>query len=188
MKDYLLWDFDGTLARRQGMWTGAVLDAALHRVPHKQISADEIRPHLSSGFPWHKPEEEHYHLGSGSAWWKQLEPVFAHALTSAGVEPLIAAEIAQSVRAQYLRPDAWQLLDGAADVLSELAKSGWSHLLISNHVPELEDLVKELGIHPQFDQIFSSANLGVEKPNALFCLLAEPSGLPPARVIDRIAA
>jgi putative hydrolase of the HAD superfamily len=57
---YLLWDFDGTIANRKNMWSGALYDALIDI----GVSCDreDIRPHLRSGFPWHEPNVEHYEL------------------------------------------------------------------------------------------------------------------------------
>jgi putative hydrolase of the HAD superfamily len=37
--------------------------------------------------------------------------------------------------------------------------------MLSNHVPELEALVKSLGIRDYFVKVYSSAHMGYEKPN-----------------------
>ncbi len=43
---------------------------------------------------------------------------------------------------------------------------GWKHLILSNHVPELPTLVKELGLSHHFEHVITSALVGFEKPHS----------------------
>ena len=144
-----------------------------------------IRPFLSSGFPWHTPEIEHHHTASSEAWWLELKPVFGRALVGLGVDHETASIIADEVRNQYLRLDAWHVIDGAVEVLGTLSNVGWRHVVVSNHVPELRGLIARLGLAQNFEQIFCSAELGAEKPNpAVFArVLASLGNSPNAWVI-----
>lgn len=47
---WLLWDFDGTLARRQGGWTGTLLGLLRQHVPDLQVTAD-IAGATAAGIP-----------------------------------------------------------------------------------------------------------------------------------------
>jgi putative hydrolase of the HAD superfamily len=168
MNRYLLWDFDGTLASREGMWNGARRDAILRHLPQSDISRDALKPYLQYGFPWHTPQIEHRHIATAQAWWDELNPVFFRALSGLGIEAGEWPAIADSVRSEYLRPDAWRVSEGAAETLRRLSEVGWTHAIVSNHVPELAELVAALGIAPHFERIFCSAWMGVEKPNPAF--------------------
>ena len=156
---YLIWDFDGTLARRAGGWSAALAAAA-----GPGISADALRPFLQSGFPWHAPECAHQGL-SPDEWWEELMPLFARALRGAGVPAAQARELAGQVRAHYLLPAAWQRYDDVLPALDQLSERGWRHVLLSNHVPELPELLALLGLNERFAAVFNSADTGYEKPN-----------------------
>lgn len=54
---YLLWDFDNTLAYRDGMWSSTIYDL-LNEYGY-DLKMEDIRPYLKSGFPWHSPEISH---------------------------------------------------------------------------------------------------------------------------------
>jgi putative hydrolase of the HAD superfamily len=43
---YLLWDFDGTLAYRHGMWSGTLVEILRQAMPACRATVDDIRPHL----------------------------------------------------------------------------------------------------------------------------------------------
>jgi putative hydrolase of the HAD superfamily len=168
-RGYLLWDFDGTLARRDGMWSGALSDAIRRYCPDRRISAASIRPHLTAGFPWHTPEREHKHTRSSEAWWGTLRPTFERAITALGIEdPTVTTKIAEAVAEEYLDVRAWRVADGANSILNTLHAAGWRHVIVSNHVPELSNLLENLKLSEHFEHVFCSALLGVEKPNPAF--------------------
>jgi putative hydrolase of the HAD superfamily len=168
MKHYIFWDFDGTLAHRDGLWSSALRDAIRHHLPTFEVTIETLDLHLRHGFPWHTPEVEHSHILSNQAWWDALSPVFARALAALGIGVNEQLPIVASVKTEYLRLDAWRVSAGADAVLETLSREGWTHILISNHVPELPGLVAALGLAPHFERVFCSAELGVEKPNPAF--------------------
>jgi putative hydrolase of the HAD superfamily len=51
------------------------------------------------------------------------------------------------------------------EVLAELSSAGWRHMVLSNHVPELPELISALGLGVHFDRVFTSAKIGFEKPH-----------------------
>jgi putative hydrolase of the HAD superfamily len=169
MARYVLWDFDGTIAMRSGMWSDAMLQAIARHIPDSSITLQDIRPHLCVGFPWHEPDRLHDHLSSSpSLWWEELEKLFRVALQKLGHTEKHAATIAACVKSEYLDLQHWRVAPGVPEVFEELSDHGWGHVVVSNHVPELQQLVESLGIDSHFERIFSSALLGVEKPNPIF--------------------
>jgi putative hydrolase of the HAD superfamily len=177
----LIWDFDGTLGQRKGAWSGALVEV-LERKGYPG-DRERLRPFIQSGFPWHTPEHVRPPQEPPDLWWQRLEPIFAHAYESgAGLRSDAARRLAAEVRAAYIAPDRWELFDDSFEVLTELSHRGWRHYLLSNHVPELSDILKSLGISAFFDMIFNSAETGVEKPNAL-AFQNILSKLPPERTV-----
>ena len=69
---FVFWDFDSTLAYRDGGWT-----VSLHRILLRNgvssVTLEELRPHMQSGFPWHSPEVPHSELFDGREWWEYLD-------------------------------------------------------------------------------------------------------------------
>ena len=49
--------------------------------------------------------------------------------------------------------------------MRELSSRGWTHLILSNHVPELPEILHNLGLDEHLNQIFNSAESGYEKPH-----------------------
>jgi len=166
MKRYLIWDFDGTLAHREGPWTSALVEVLRQGAPECSATADDLRPHLQGGYPWHKPHQA-YPIRSADQWWEDLAPVFERAFTEIGVRATQAHGLARQVRGVYVAPEHWRLFGDTISTLEMLSARGWTHLVLSNHVPELGVLVRHLGLDGHIHRIFNSAETGYEKPHPL---------------------
>jgi len=161
----IFWDFDATLGYNDGRWTGTLTEIVNKRYPDMGIVCDDIRPYMSDGgFPWHNPDVEHPGQ-TADEWWEALFPMLVRGYRNAGVEEERAFELAGLVRKAYLDPSTWHLFDDTRLALEELSDSGWTHFILSNHVPELPDIVGSLGIANMFAGISTSACSGYEKPN-----------------------
>jgi putative hydrolase of the HAD superfamily len=165
MKNYLIWDFDGTLAHRLGGWVGALLEVIHREAPACEVTADQLRPHLQAGFPWHTPEQPHPAITSADQWWYVLDPVFARAFMACGIDVQQARRMATQVRQVYPHPGHWRLYDDTIPALNQLSTQGWSHIILSNHVPELPAIIHHLQLGPYIGHIFNSAQTGYEKPH-----------------------
>jgi putative hydrolase of the HAD superfamily len=176
----IIWDFDGTLAHRPGMWRGCLIEVLDEHEPGHGIDGDDVRPYLRDGFPWHQPHVAHPELGEPEAWWGAVEPVMARAYERVGLAPARAGELASRVRERYVDPTrGWTLFDDTIPVLERLEEAGWRHLILSNHVPELPALVEGLGLGRLIESVVCSAAIGYEKPHrAAFEVALERCGRP----------
>ena len=160
----MLWDFDGTLAHRPGLWRSALVGALDAVSPGHGVTGDAVRPGLKDGFPWHRPHEAHG-FTEADAWWTALHPVLARAYGGAGVARPVAEQAIARVRDVYLDPAAWVVFDDTVPALERLTAAGWSHAVLSNHVPELPRLVDALGLGRLVAPVLTSGVLGHEKPH-----------------------
>ncbi len=162
----LLWDFDGTLARRPGMWRGCLLQVLEADDPEHGVSEHLIADALRDGFPWHRPEQPHPHLNDPAGWWAEVEELMARSYRSAGIAPARARELAARAHALYVdHRVGWELYDDAIEVLGQLRREGWRNVILSNHVPELPAMVAGLGLDGVVDAVITSAAIGYEKPH-----------------------
>lgn len=165
----LIWDFDGTLAHRRGEtgWSILLAEALDAEDPGHGHSADTFRPHLREGFPWHTPETAHPELCEPEAWWASIRPVLRRAYEAAGYAPARALELADAARRLYVDPSVgWALFEDTLPTLERLSLAGWTHAILSNHVPELRRLVAGLGLEDVVALVSCSAETGYEKPHA----------------------
>ena len=164
----LIWDFDGTLAHRRGEtgWSILLAEALDAEEPGHAHSADTFRPHLREGFPWHTPDVAHPELCDPDAWWASVRAVLARAYEAAGYVPARALELAEAARRLYVEPGVgWALFDDTVPALARLSEAGWTHAILSNHVPELRQIVAGLGLDDAIAFISCSAETGYEKPH-----------------------
>lgn len=162
----VFWDFDGTLAQRDGLWAGALIDALASVDPAASVDNSRLRAELATGFPWHTPETTVGPL-SADEWWRCLRPTFVRAFTAAGVHEELAKEASNRVGAEFYRVDAWELIEGAIDALTMTRTAGYRNVIVSNHGPELPRLVDSLGLSCLIDFTVTSAKIGAEKPHPL---------------------
>jgi putative hydrolase of the HAD superfamily len=166
MSRYLIWDFDGTLGFRVGGWTSALVEVLREKAPECRATADDLRPHIQTGYPWHTPEKI-YAIRTAEQWWSDLAPVFERAFMAVGIETSLAKIFAREVRGVYANPACFQLYEDTLPVVKQLSAQGWEHLILSNHIPELGAIVSHLGLSPLMVRIFNSAEMGYEKPHPL---------------------
>ena len=165
----LIWDFDGTLAHRRGEtgWSILLAEALDAEEPGHAHNAETFRPHLRDGFPWHRPDVAHPELCEPEAWWAAVCSVLARAYRAAGYAPARAVELAEAARRLYVDPAVgWALFDDTLPALDRLAEAGWTHAILSNHVPELRQIVAALALEDVVDLVSCSAETGYEKPHA----------------------
>jgi len=172
---YLIWDFDGTLGYRQGgMWSMALLEIIRQEKPEFHASMEQIRPFLQAGFPWHNPSQPHTEIKSPEQWWNALDELFEQAFLGIGINSIDVGFLAKQVRCVYPALTSWRLFDDVLPTLNHLSATGWTHLVLSNHVPELRQIIHFLELDKYISQIFNSAETGYEKPHrqAFMTLLA----------------
>ncbi len=160
----IIWDFDGTLAERPGLWSGTMAEVLCERFPGCGITREDIRPYMKGVFPWDTPDMPHPGL-SAEGWWLRMESSMADAYESAGVEKEKSVYLAALARRRYIDPCGFKLYEDTISTLERLSSLGWRHMILSNHVPELSDIVAGLGIGGFFSLVLSSANTGYEKPH-----------------------
>jgi len=162
----LIWDFDGTLGYRAGgMWAATLLEVLRREMPDLAVEAKEVQPYLQVGFPWHRPEQAHPELDTPEAWWSAVRPLFEKAFLAVGLEARQARSLARHIPQVYANPSRWRLFDDTLPTLDRLTQRGWTHVLLSNHVPELRQIVDHLGLTSRLARIFNSAETGYEKPH-----------------------
>ena len=82
----------------------------------------------------------------------------------------------------YVDPRHWAVFDDTKPTLTRRREAGWRHLIVSNHVPELPQLVQDLGLAEFIDEVLTSATTGYEKPHPqMFAITFARAGSPTQR-------
>jgi len=137
----------------------------LRRFDDREVELETLRPFMQKGFPWHNPERPNPPARGAEEWWDALLPVFEEAFLGCHVPPVTARMLAGKVRSVYTDIAEWNLFEDTRPVLEELQEAGWTHMILSNHVPELPALVAGLGLSGLIGSIVNSAHTGFEKPH-----------------------
>jgi putative hydrolase of the HAD superfamily len=161
----VFWDFEGTLAARAGIWSQCLVDVLDRLRPGHPFTRHQFAPGLRDGFPWHAWHRPHPELADPDAWWEALAPLLVRACRAVGLSAGDAASVAAAVRTCYVDPAYWTVYPDVRPALGELRAAGWRHAIVSNHVPELPQLVGRLGLADLFDAVLTSATTGYEKPH-----------------------
>jgi FMN phosphatase YigB (HAD superfamily) len=160
----VFWDFDGTLAEREGSWPTILREAVLAADPTQAVDVAKLAIELSGGFPQWGPKGLGMHPRA-SDWWAAASPILVDACLSAGVGPTLARRAMAALPSLYYRPTAWRMLPGARETLEAVWRARLPNVVRSNHAPELPGLVNALGSGPLVMRTITSASLGVEKPD-----------------------
>jgi len=174
----IIWDFEGTLGRRTpGAWSRCSIEVLDQHEPGHGVAFETIRPFLQSGFPWHSPSIPHPELSTPVAWWASVRTTLARAYEGVGFVPARAKELAGLYRACYLDPQRWELFPETRSMLERARASGVTSVILSNHVPELGDILTLLELDTLVDAVVNSAAIGYEKPHPeTFRLAREAAG------------
>jgi putative hydrolase of the HAD superfamily len=150
------------------MWSGAILEALMGSEPETHATIEDLRPHLQDGFPWHHPEICAEPNRPADQWWEDLYPVIESALQrGAGCSPDLARDVARTTRSTYTDHRKWSVFDDVFPTLHALSQDGWQHVILTNHVPEFNDILEHLALRSHFLNVFNSAQTGVEKPHPM---------------------
>jgi putative hydrolase of the HAD superfamily len=141
-----------------------LLQALDRHCPDHGLCREDIHPRIVGIFPWNSPEIAHPELNRPERWWARMLENLTGVFRELGYDGRAAA-LAQTTRLVYTDATSFELFPDTVPVLEALRDAGWRHIILSNHVPELHNLVRELGVLPLFDEIISSALIGYEKPH-----------------------
>jgi putative hydrolase of the HAD superfamily len=163
----ILWDFDGTLATRPGLWSACVVEVLDEHLPGHGATRQQVAEFLNNGFPWHNWEKVHDDLCNTEDWWEPVLALITDAMIGVGVGPGAAASLAPRFRESFVDPARWHVFPDTLEALWLAGSAGWRNVIVSNHVPELPDLVFKLGLADHVHAVLNSAEHGHEKPRSL---------------------
>ena len=161
----IFWDFDGTLAYQKGRFGRALFRVLNENEKEHNYKIEDIRPFLQDGFPWHNPEKSYLHLVDPKEWWNYVEQIFVKAYVGIGLDTDKAVKYSKIAHLYYVDSSGFYLYEDTKETLEYFLKKGWKNVILSNHVPELPDIVNDLGLNTYLTGCISSASVGYEKPN-----------------------
>ncbi len=164
----LFWDFHGTLTTPEITWFEIASEAASEIAPEQPLSQETLQKHLSfTCLPWYEIENrDASHLKNPEDWWAFCEDKFTKMFEKCGFAHEESVQMASKVRLKSIQAKRYHLYPDAIDTLVDLKNKGYKQYILSNNLPELEDIVREMGILKYFDGVFTSALIGYDKPRS----------------------
>lgn len=159
----IFWDFDGTLAYSDSLWSRSVYKALLETDPYAQVKYEEIRSHMSYGFTWHTPELDYTHLLLDK-WWNFMNKHFYESYLKCGVSKEIALAAVSKIRGIVKKVENYTLYSDTMDTLCTVKEMGYTNVILSNNYPDLDETLEKLEIIQYFDGVIVSAAEGYDKP------------------------
>lgn len=163
MKKVLFWDFHGTLTKPTSLWSPALLKALKIYDNNCEITLDDIRKHIKTGFTWHTPEKDFSKLTNNN-WWEFMYKRFYEIYTLLGINSDIAKKASRNVKDTVLEIDNYILFPDTMATLEKCINLGYENYILSNNYPELEEIIIKLNLHKYFSGYIISAKIGYDKP------------------------
>lgn len=166
MNKVIFWDFQGTLARNDWMFSKALYQVLCQCESDMYIPMEEFKQKPMLGFPWQAPEKAYLHLTSADQWWQHINQIFINLYKELGIEEEKSISLASYVKTAIIESDEFTLYDDTLEMLSYFKQKKFTNIILSNHIPELERIVDRLGLSEYIALCISSANIGYEKPHS----------------------
>ena len=157
------WDFDGTLAYSDHLWSNSVFRALNETVKNHSVTFQDIRRCNQTGYTWHTPERD-FTTFVGEKWWELMNAHFYNSFISLGISESEAHSASEKVREIIMLPENYFLFDDTLAVLKAAQEKGHTNIILSNNYPELETITDFLGITKYFDRLVVSGLVGYDKP------------------------
>lgn len=145
--------------------SGALYQTVKKVFPTSDVTLEDFRMQKRDEFPWDTPEIPHTEITTADQWWVSVDPILISSFLDIGFTPKDAALLTSEFRHVYTNPAHWFLFDDTLPTLNKLAEQGYLQVILSNHVPDLIQIVSNLNIQHFFHTIFTSALIGYEKPH-----------------------
>jgi putative hydrolase of the HAD superfamily len=159
------WDFDGTLVSRPMMWAEVALRLLERHAPDHRVSFEAMASLVSEGMPWHRTDCAHPELSTSAAWWGAVNRRYEEIFATLGHPSAPTAQALEALREDILDTSRYAVFDDVVPALERVTAAGRRNVIVSNHIPELTDLVHGLDLTRHFDAIVSSGVVGYEKPH-----------------------
>ncbi len=172
-KGTVWWDFHGTLVSRPFMWREAGCQFLERFVPDHQISPEQLRKAWRTG---HFPATECHPELTPDLWWECVWQRYSDTFRELGCPLTEARQTLSVIRDDILDASRYSLFDDVVPVLERLHRNGWRHIMVSNHVPELEAIVAA-----NSSTLCLRLQLSVTKSRTPACLKQRLSRLCPVR-------
>jgi putative hydrolase of the HAD superfamily len=110
--------------------------------------------------------------------------VHRYRFRAAGVDGDVVDPIVERLEELESQPEHYRLFDDVLPALDRLARAGVAALVVSNHLWELPEIVRALGLGAKLEGVLTSARVGYRKPHpAIYAAALRLAGCDPSEVL-----
>ncbi|HCJ58219.1 HAD family hydrolase [Lutispora sp.] len=95
-------------------------------------------------------------------WWIHAQKIFIAIYKKLNIPESKAIFYAEKVRYEIIKPDEYILYDDTIEMLDFFKSEGYANIILSNHIPELHDIVEKLGLINCIEDCISSESVGIK--------------------------
>ena len=165
MKKTVFIDFHGTIAYKS--YSDTLYQVLTEAHPDHFHTKGTFRDLLDGSYLWDNPQVAHPQLNKATDWWNYMEGKLREAYIQLGYKE-DADNMVKRFKELYTDPAEYMIYDDAVEALEKIKNMGWRIVILSNHMPELKDVVRKMPFSKYIKRVISSAKVGYEKPNPKF--------------------
>ena len=165
MRKTVFIDLHGTIAYKS--YSDTLYQVLTEAHPNNIYSKSTFRDLLDGSYLWDNPDIPHPQLNKSEAWWNYMETKLKEAYIQIGYKDE-AENLVKRFKELYTDANEYMIYEDTTEALKKIKEMGWRIVILSNHMPELKNVVKKMPFSKYISKVISSANVGYEKPNPEF--------------------
>lgn len=165
MRKIAFLDFHGTLAYKS--YSDTLHEVLTEAHPDHFYTQSTFRDLLDGSYLWDNPQTPHTMYNKPDKWWGYMNDKIEGAYNQLGFTA-DAKELTARFKELYTDANEYMIYDDAQEGLKKIRDLGWKIVILSNHMPELEKVIRDMPFSEHINRVISSANVGYEKPNIKF--------------------
>ncbi len=165
MRKVAFLDFHGTIAHKSYSDTLYQVLSEFH--PGHLYTQGTFRDLLDGSYFWDNPQTPHTQYKKPAAWWKYMNTKLKDAYVQLGYKD-DAQKMVERFKELYTDANEYYVYEDALEGIKKIREMGWVIVILSNHMPELKKVIRNMPFSKYIRRVISSANVGFEKPNPKF--------------------
>lgn len=160
MNKAIFWDSDGTLLYSNESFKISLIRA----MENGGYTPDEsaVQSLMKRICTWHTPEKDHSRQ-NGEEWWQELLTGIGGFCMQQGIVQEGIPAICNAFRQNVIAYE-YEAYADAKEVLHAFRERGFANYIISNNFPELDQVIRRLGLDSDISGYILSGSAGYEKP------------------------
>jgi len=165
MRKVVFIDFHGTVAYKS--YSDTLYQVLTEFHPDNIHTKSAFRDLLDGSYLWDNPQIAHPQYNKTEKWWKYMGGKLSEAYVQLGYKD-DAEKMTQRFRELYTDANEYLVYEDSLEGLKKIRQMGWKIVVVSNHMPELKKVVRNMPFSKYIRRVISSACIGYEKPNIKF--------------------